>query len=143
MSISKDQALNIGRTFRMHADNIGNFLYEHRNSLSEKQYKKLECQEKKLIEMSSSVIPEVVGFTFKGSKTSLGQFISANNELRGYIDDRCDEKQHKFLDANTSFDKRIVEIINAGSMFLTIGEAFITKSPAFIRFAITDAFTII
>jgi len=143
MSISKNQAHRIGRLFRMHADNIGNFRYENRILLSETQYKKLECLERQLIEMSSSVIPAVVGFTFKGSKIGYGLFISANNELRGYIDDRCDEKQHKFLDANTSFDKRIVEIINAGSMFLTIGEAFITKSPAFIRFAITDAFTII
>jgi hypothetical protein len=143
MSISKDQALNIGRTFRMHADNIGNFLYEHRNSLSEKQYKKLECQEKKLIEMSSSVIPEVVGFTFKGSKTSLGLFISASNELRGYIDDRCDDDKHNFLNENTPFDKRIEEIINAASKLVTIGDALISKSPSFIYLAINDAFTLI
>jgi hypothetical protein len=143
MSLSKDQAHGIGRIFRMQADAIGNFLYEYRYSLSEKQYKKLECQEKKLIEKSSSVIPEVVGFTFKGSKTSLGRFYSLTNELRGYIDDRCDKDKHKFLDENTSFDKRIEEIINAASILVTIGDALISKSPSFIYLAINDVFKLI
>jgi len=141
MQISTDDARGIARRFRSISDTFATFQFTNWNTLSAVNSYKIEKIESSLLKYSLSLINQIIGVTMEEIDVDEFAFYQLMDELEGYIDERSEIDS--LCDEDSSIDEMIDEFINAGSICVRIGDAFMTKNSSVIEFAVSDIYSII